>query len=140
MRVGQAWLDREWSSQPLAPEQKGWDWFSLHLEGGAKLMLFRVRQADGRHYRAGTWIAADGRTTALRGEQIQLDELAWTRQANGRRVPTRWRVRVPDHDVDVQAEAIVPQAWMGTLFPYWEGPVRVTGSSGGRGYLEMTGY
>ncbi|WP_299442525.1 lipocalin family protein, partial [uncultured Rhodospira sp.] len=24
--------------------------------------------------------------------------------------------------------------------PYWEGPVRITGSHGGRGYLEMTGY
>ena len=45
---GPAWLDREWSSQPLAAEQQGWDWFSLHLAGGAKLMLFQVRQADGR--------------------------------------------------------------------------------------------
>src|SRR5690606_998978 len=25
---GTAWLDREWSSQPLAPDQTGWDWFS----------------------------------------------------------------------------------------------------------------
>jgi predicted secreted hydrolase len=24
---GQAWLDREWSSQPLAADQTGWDWF-----------------------------------------------------------------------------------------------------------------
>ncbi len=29
--TGQAWLDREWSSQPLASDQSGWDWFSLHL-------------------------------------------------------------------------------------------------------------
>jgi len=29
---------------------------------------------------------------------------------------------------------------METRFPYWEGPVRLTGSAGGRGYLEMTGY
>lgn len=137
---GQAWLDREWSSQPLAPDQQGWDWFSLHLDGGAKLMLFRVRQDDGEHYRAGTWIAADGRAVALRGEQIGLDELAWTRQANGRRVPTRWRVRVPAHGVDVEAAAIQPHAWMDTLFPYWEGPVRLSGIPGGRGYLEMTGY
>jgi predicted secreted hydrolase len=137
---GQAWLDREWSSQPLAADQQGWDWFSLHLDGGAKLMLFRVRQADGQHYRAGTWIAADGRSQALRGEHIQLGEQAWTRQANGRKVPTLWRVQVPDHGVDVQVEAIQPRAWMGTSFPYWEGPVRLKGSPGGRGYLEMTGY
>ena len=27
--TGSAWLDREWSSQPLADNQTGWDWFSL---------------------------------------------------------------------------------------------------------------
>ena len=137
---GQAWLDREWSSQPLAAEQQGWDWFSLHLASGAKLMLFQVRQADGEPYRAGTWIDADGNAQALRGEQIQLSEQTWTRQPHGRKVPTRWRIQVAEHGVDVQAEAIQPRAWMDTSFPYWEGPVRLSGEPGGRGYLEMTGY
>jgi predicted secreted hydrolase len=39
--TGQAWMDREWSSQPLASDQTGWDWFSLHFNSGEKLMLFR---------------------------------------------------------------------------------------------------
>ncbi|ANN67507.1 lipocalin-like domain-containing protein [Bordetella bronchialis] len=138
---GRAWLDREWSSQPLSADQQGWDWFSLHLASGAKLMLFQVRQTDGAPYRAGTWIGADGQATPLRGEQIRLDPLEWTRQDNGRRLPTQWRVRVaglPGGDVDVAANALQPRAWMGTSFPYWEGPVRL--SPGGTGYLEMTGY
>lgn len=138
--TGSAWLDREWSSQPLSNEQKGWDWFSLHLGNGAKLMLFQVRQTAGTPYRAGTWIADDGTATALRSDQIQLTAVTWTRQDNGKRVPTQWRVQVPDYDVDVQAEAVETQSWMGTSFPYWEGPVRLTGAPGGRGYLEMTGY
>ena len=29
--TGTGWLDREWSSQPLAEDQSGWDWFSPHL-------------------------------------------------------------------------------------------------------------
>jgi predicted secreted hydrolase len=29
---------------------------------------------------------------------------------------------------------------MNLRIPYWEGPVRISGSHGGRGYLEMTGY
>lgn len=138
---GRAWLDREWSSQPLSANQQGWDWFSLHLASGAKLMLFQVRQTDEPPYRAGTWIAADGRTVALRPGQIQLDPLDWTRQDDGRRVPTRWRVRVagvPGADVDVTVDALQPRAWMGTSFPYWEGPVRL--GPAGSGYLEMTGY
>lgn len=137
---GNAWLDREWSSQPLAANQQGWDWFSLHLDSGTKLMLFQVRHADGQPYRAGTVIDAEGKTQALRPDQIRLTEQAWTRQETGRRVPTRWRVQVADLGVDLQADALVPGAWMPTMFPYWEGPVRLEGSAGGRGYLEMTGY
>ncbi len=139
--TGTAWLDREWSSQPLSGEQEGWDWFSLQLAGGNRMMLFQVRQTQGAPYRAGTWITADGKTTALRGDQIELEPLARTRQtAHGREVPTRWRVRVPDHDVEVIAEAMQPQSWMGVSFPYWEGPVKLDGQPGGIGYLEMTGY
>lgn len=137
---GQAWLDREWSSQPLAAGQSGWDWFSLHLEGGAKVMLFQVREAQGAPYRAGTWISADGHAQALQGAQIALEVLATTRQANGKQVPTRWRVRLPGQGVDVQVDALESKAWMATRFPYWEGPVRVSGSVAGKGYLEMTGY
>ncbi|MBA1203230.1 iron ABC transporter permease [Pseudomonas capeferrum] len=138
--TGRAWLDREWSSQPLAAGQSGWDWFSLHLDGGAKLMLFRVREDQGMPYRAGTWISAQGETRALQGDQIQFKELAWTTQDNGHRVPTRWQVKVPAHGVDVQVDALEPKAWMETSYPYWEGPVRLSGSETGRGYLEMTGY
>ncbi|MEL6680000.1 MAG: lipocalin-like domain-containing protein, partial [Pseudomonadota bacterium] len=44
--TGSAWLDREWSSQPLSESQTGWDWFSLHLDSGEKVMAFRLRQRD----------------------------------------------------------------------------------------------
>ena len=52
----------------------------------------------------------------------------------------RWRVRLPERGVDVTVEALNPRAWMATSFPYWEGPIRVTGTHEGHGYLEMTGY
>jgi len=43
--TGAAWLDREWSSQPLAADQTGWDWFSLSFTSGARLMAFRLRDS-----------------------------------------------------------------------------------------------
>jgi predicted secreted hydrolase len=136
---GRAWLDREWSSQPLADTQSGWDWFSLSLEGGDKLMGFQLRQTDGGRYSSATWIAADGRTTAFPDGAFVAEPLATSRVA-GRDVPTRWRVRLPEKDVDVTVEALNADAWMGLSIPYWEGPVRLRGSHGGEGYLEMTGY
>jgi len=136
---GPAWLDREWSSQPLAAEQLGWDWFSLRLDDGRRLMLFRLRQADGQDYLSGTWIEADGRTEALHGADIELQPLGHTRVA-GRDVPTRWSIAIPGKGFEVEAAAINPHAWMDLDTPYWEGPVRVQGSASGVGYLEMTGY
>ncbi|HKL70966.1 lipocalin-like domain-containing protein [Salibaculum sp.] len=137
--TGSAWLDREWSSQPLAADQSGWDWFSLTFDSGAKLMAFQLRQRDGDTYSSGTWIAPDGTTTALADAAITAEPLTQTRVA-GREVPTRWRLTLPARGLDVTAAALNPRAWMGVSVPYWEGPVTVTGSHDGVGYLEMTGY
>ncbi|WP_226500085.1 lipocalin-like domain-containing protein [Pseudomonas sp. MWU16-30322] len=136
---GPAWLDREWSSQPLAANQTGWDWFSLHLDSGESLMLFRTRQTDGAPYLTGTWISADGQTETLHGEQIKLTAQD-TAKVAGRQMPVRWSISIPDKHLDISLDALNPNAWMNLRIPYWEGPVRINGSHGGRGYLEMTGY
>lgn len=58
----------------------------------------------------------------------------------GRDIPVGWRVELPERGLDLTVDAVNARAWMDTLFPYWEGPVRISGSHKGRGYLEMTGY
>lgn len=136
--TGSGWLDREWSSQPLSDSQSGWDWFSLSFDSGDKMMAFRLRDSTG-DFTSGTWISADDGTTALADGKLIADPLATARVA-GRDVPVRWRVQLPERGLDVTLEALNPQSWMSTAFPYWEGPVSITGSHKGRGYLEMTGY
>ena len=133
---GNAWLDREWSSQPLADNQTGWDWFSLSFDDGTKLMAFRLQQTDGANFTSATWIAADGRTTAYTDGALNAVPLS----RNDADVPVHWQVTLPDKGVDVRVEALNDNAWMATTVPYWEGPVTVTGSHSGVGYLEMTGY
>ena len=137
--TGNAWLDREWSSQPLSDNQTGWDWFSLSFDDGTKLMGFRLQQTDGENYTSATWIEPDGTTTALPDGAFSAAPLD-THNTAGRDVPVRWRVQLPAKSVNVIVNAINPDAWMATSVPYWEGPVTVTGSHTGRGYLEMTGY
>ena len=92
--TGQAWLDREWSSQPLASDQSGWDWLSLHFKAGDKLMLYRMRQTDGQHYGSGKWIAPDGKTEQLASADITMTPLAFT-EIEGRKIPTTWRIAIP---------------------------------------------
>lgn len=137
--AGNAWLDREWSSQPLSADQTGWDWVSLHFEGGEKMMGFHLRSRDGGTFGSGTWIAPDGTPAPFGDGAFTMIPLE-TAQVAGRAVPVRWRLRHPGRGLDIEIAALNPQAWMETLFPYWEGPVRITGSHTGMGYLEMTGY
>jgi predicted secreted hydrolase len=136
--TGQAWLDREWSSQPLAEDQTGWDWFSLHLDGGEKLMGFRLRDG-GAGYTSATWIAADGTPSPLPPGALTLSPTA-TAEVAGRKIPVGWHLTLPARGLDITTTAINPQAWMATRTPYWEGPITISGSHSGRGYLEMTGY
>ncbi|TCO74192.1 lipocalin-like domain-containing protein [Rhodovulum euryhalinum] len=136
--TGEAWLDREWSSQPLAADQQGWDWVSLHLAGGDKLMAFRLRAEDG-DYTTGTWIAPDGTATPLAPGSVTFEPRATVRVA-GREIPVHWRIALPERGLDVIIEAVQDAAWMDTTVAYWEGPVTISGSHQGRGYLEMTGY
>ncbi len=135
--TGSAWLDHEWSSQPLGADQTGWDWFSLSFDSGDKLMGFVLRGAS--DYTSATWIGADGWTEALPDKAFTATPLAEHKVA-GRSVPVEWRVQLPLKGVDVTVAALNADAWMATSVPYWEGPVTVSGSHAGRGYLEMTGY
>ena len=137
--TGQAWLDREWSSQPLAPDQSGWDWLSLHLAAGDKLMLYRMRQTDGRHYSSGKWFARDGSATLLGTSDIVMTPRAFT-EIEGRKIPTAWHIAIPGLAFAVDCTPLNAKSWMGTSFPYWEGPIGFGGSHSGLGYLEMTGY
>ncbi len=136
---GRAWMDREWSSQPLSRDQKGWDWFSLHLSSGEKLMLFRLRSVAGRDFLSGNWIDADGASRQLAPDDISLDPLATTK-LQAATLPTSWRVSVKSRGLTIETTPLNPASWMATRSSYWEGPIRFTGSHSGEGYLEMTGY
>ena len=45
--AGWSWMDHEFSTSALAPNQVGWDWFALQLNDGSELMVFQIRRSDG---------------------------------------------------------------------------------------------
>jgi len=137
--TGEAWMDHEWSSQPLAADQNGWDWFSFHLKSGEKVMLFRLREEDGDAYHSGSWIYADGTIEPLGPEVIELQPTK-TSELAGRKLPIEWSVKINRKNFEVHSIPLNPNSWMTTRIPYWEGPIHFTGTHSGVGYLEMTGY
>jgi predicted secreted hydrolase len=137
--TGLAWMDREWSSQPLAQDQTGWDWFSLHLNSGEKLMLYRLRERNGQSNLFGNFITPDGRSVEIAAVDNSITPTDFT-DIEGRKVPTAWRVVIPAHGLRVETVPLNARSWMGTSFAYWEGPISFAGSHSGVGYLELTGY
>jgi predicted secreted hydrolase len=144
--TGKAWLDREWSSQFLQGGQQGWDWFSLHLESGEKLMLFQLRDAVAgaakETFRYGVLIQPDGGTVQLSPEHVRLTAVSTTR-LEGRNIPTAWRVELEEAGRTLDVRALHPDQWMDVDFPYWEGAITASGDgpeNSGVGYMELTGY
>jgi predicted secreted hydrolase len=137
--TGQAWMDREWSSQPLAADQNGWDWFALHFVSGEKLMLYRMRQTDSHHYASGNWILPDGKATQIASADIEMVPNAPI-EIEGHKLPVAWHVKIPSLSLSIACAPLNAKSWMGTGFSYWEGPIGFSGSHFGVGYLEMTGY
>jgi predicted secreted hydrolase len=137
--TGQAWMDREWSSQPLAADQTGWDWFALHLASGEKLMLYRMRQKDKHDYVSGSFIRSDGGMRQLGSADVAMTPKD-TVDIEGRNLPIRWQITIPPLELAIDTIPLNPRAWMGTGFSYWEGPINFHGTHTGVGYLELTGY
>lgn len=145
--TGSAWLDREWSTSVLSPEQEGWDWFGLQLHDGSELMAFQLRRESGVRdpYDQGVWVPPDGAAVQLRTQDFTLEPLRYWRDERGTAWPVAWRVAVmtPDGPRQLRVEAAIDDQRMDTLFTYWEGLVTVfdeTGTAIGTGYMELTGY
>lgn len=134
---GSGWFDREWSSQLLRSSQKGWDWFSIHLEDGAKLMVFQLRGEE--PFYSGTFVSPDGTVHTLGTEKINLVPNQSRATPQGK-IPVGWRLKITDFNLDLRINSWPANYWNPGAFPYWEGPVEVSGSHTGKGFLEMTGY
>lgn len=145
---GLGWMDREWSTSALAPDQVGWDWFALQLDDGRELMLYRLRQRDGAISPAsqGTLVAADGATRAFDRDAVEILVLDhWVSPRGGVRYPARWRLRVPAAGLELVVTPLLQDQELDLAVRYWEGAVRVEGTAegrplGGAGYVELVGY
>jgi predicted secreted hydrolase len=147
--AGDSWFDHEWATNQLAPEQIGWDWFSVHFDDGTELMLYQMRLANGTAdpTSSGTWIAADGSTAHLPSSAFHLTPTRWWQsRKSGAKYPIAWQVDLPARGLKLEVRAVIDDQELALLpVAYWEGAIDVVGTRDGaaiqgRGYLELTGY
>ncbi len=140
---GLGWMDREWSTSALGEDQVGWDWFALHLDDGRDLMFYRLRLRNGGidPFSKGVLVGADGAARRLNADDVLVEPLdEWTSPRSGATYPARWRLRVPAEAIDLTLTPLLADQELPVTVVYWEGAVSISGSAGGSGYIEMTGY
>lgn len=140
---GLGWFDHEWSTSVLTDEQIGWAWFSLHLDDGRSLMVFRLRHRDGTRdpFDHGVIVDEAGRFAPLAATDFQLEPQVEWKGPDGVVWPIEWMLTLPDQKLRIRAA--IPDQRMLTRIPYWEGVVHALGEDGestGSGYMELTGY
>ncbi len=146
--TGETWMDREWSSAVLTPGQSGWDWFSLNLDNGIKLMIFQVRDGGGQAFRHLAMLSPEGELTQLDSSTMTLNaERTWSSTHSGRRYPIDWSIAGESRDGpwSFSVSPVLDDQEVNLMFRYYEGLVTVQGEWQGNrvsgwGYMELTGY
>lgn len=143
---GLVWFDHEWATNSLEAGEAGWDWSGLHLSNGDDLMLFRIRNAEGKTvFLSGTLRDAQGVVTDLHDLEM-TPQGTWKSPHTGGLYPSGMEVSIPSRNLTLTlTPKIRDQELVLAPFAYWEGAVRGEGKSGNHpvtaeGYLELTGY
>ncbi len=149
---GESWMDHEFGTNQLAPEQVGWDWFSLQLDNGEEVMLYQLRREGGTidPNSSGTAVDRDGGALHLTRAEFDVTALRdWTSEASGATYRIDWDIEIPGLDALLRVRPSIDGQELVTTrstgIAYWEGAVEVEGTWRGQpvrghGYVELTGY
>ncbi len=131
---GIVWYDHQWGKQWTDPGV-GWSWWGLHLDDGTDVNAYVLRDVKtGRVLRAVC-------TRGARVSTLTATPLEWWESATKTRYPVVWRLQAAGLDVKVEPYFMNREsAILGEQESIWEGPVKVSGSVGGRGYQELVSY
>ncbi len=128
---GEAWMDHQWGDQ-FSGQDALWDWFGLHLSNNAEVMLYRVKDRDGKVVQlAGTLTLPDGRIQALSNLQM-VPQSTWN-SASGFTYSLSWQVSSDQFSTTLQPLRLEQELLsQSTRVAYWEGPVVGAGTLEGQ--------
>jgi predicted secreted hydrolase len=114
---GYAWMDHEFSTNPLEPGLVGWDWFSIQLDNHTELMAYFLRKKDGTFSDASsaTFVTVSGDSVHLNRADMDLKTMnTWKSKQSGGIYPSQWRLRIPHLNLELEIEAVVDDQEMKT--------------------------
>jgi len=139
---GIAWFDHQWGD--FYTTDMRYNWFSLQLDNGADIMIFEI-SSKGKPILFGGTYTKDGSTSVFNSDQFNTQATNhWTSKKSGIRYPMGWRVNLPSQNIKLNLTPVIQSSEFDgirtILSRYWEGPVNISGSQTGRGFVEMHGY
>ena len=105
---GIGWMDHEFMSNALSPNQVGWDWFSFNTKDGSSVMLFQLRDKQGQpDFASGTIVnrspGKERQVHVLGKDDFTIQVLdTWKSPKTQGQYPSRWRIRVPSAGFDTE--------------------------------------
>jgi len=140
---GKSWFDHQWFQAIFSKMQ--WTWFSLQLENNVEIVCFKSPEGKNTAKLANI-ILADGKILHTDKVQIINEKDYWTSPKTKTAYPLSWRIKIPEYGVDVSVKPMAKeQEMLFGFINYWEGPLSVNGTFGGKkvsgqGFLELVGY
>jgi predicted secreted hydrolase len=139
---GKAWMDHQWADAPYAKDK--WNWFSIQLEGNTEIVCFELLTQNKRVPLAGISYP-NGKSEHFHEVNFFPQGKEWISLKTHAHYPLSWIIEIPEKRIKLKVEPLIKKQEMifGTL-NYWEGPLAVSGSFGGRqvtgrGFLELVG-
>ncbi|MBS0452396.1 MAG: hypothetical protein JSS14_13895 [Proteobacteria bacterium] len=138
---GPVWFDHQWGEFDVT--QLGWNWLALHLSDGSDVMVYQLFDREGRSVATTGTVSKAGNLHPLAPGEVQLTpQRRWTSPRSKIDYAVEWALRLPsgEHRVqpffdDAEFDASTTSANI-----YWEGPIKVSGSTQGEGFMELSGY
>jgi predicted secreted hydrolase len=144
---GESWMDREWSTSALGPDQVGWDWFALQLDDGYELMFYQLRRRNGDRHPSSQGVLVDpkGRVQRVAAHELQIAVDDQWKSSTGTLYPAHWILTHRSLQLQLDVRPVLANQELTVSVQYWEGAVDVRGRHRGEpvtgwGYVELTGY
>jgi predicted secreted hydrolase len=137
MVTGLGWMDHEFMSNALQPEQTGWDWVSLMTKDGESIMYFQLRaDSPSARFVACKRMMPDYSTKDCKA-RLKV-ESTWRSARSGAKYPAKFTLVVDEREFSL-ATLIEDQELSDDQMSYYEGAIGTEDRSA-LGYFELTGY
>jgi len=139
--TGESWFDHQWGDYRATV--LSWKWFALQLDNGSNLMLYLLANSDGKTILQTATLSKGRDAKYFTQKDFKTTPTDyWSSEISEHKYPVAWNITIPSEKIDITLKPKNKNSEFDsratTYNTYWEGPVSVSGSNKGKGFLEVS--